>query len=87
MEQLSFLNPAPVEPPPQWELLCQTGPADLLAAIRAAAPRFERRLGQPATVAWCHPEALNGVREVAGIELRPRAGIAYKSWFYLGVKQ
>jgi hypothetical protein len=84
MEQLSFFNPTPAEPP-QWELLCQGDPAKLPAAIRQAAPRFRQRLGQRATVAWCHPDALNGVREVEGIELRARANVAYQSWFYLGV--
>ena len=83
MEQLQLFNPAPAEPP-QWELLCQCDPTKLPDAIHQAAPRFEERLGQRAAVAWCHPQALNGVREVDGIELRARAGIAYRSWFYLG---
>lgn len=59
-------------------------PALLPQAIAALAPRFERRLGRKPTVAWCHPQALNGVREVAGVELRPRAGVPYVGWFFLG---
>jgi len=67
------------------ELLWDIGPdlARLPAAVRAAAERHRQRLGVAPTVAWCHPQALNGVREVDGVALRARAGIGSVQWIYL----
>lgn len=70
------------------ELLCDSrspAHADLLAAIAADADAYRRRFGQPPTVAWCHPQALNGVRRVGEIELRPREGVGSVRWFYLSI--
>jgi len=71
------------------ELLWDIGPdpGRLPDAVRRAAARHAERLGVAPTVVYCHPQALNGVREVDGVALRARAGIGSVQWIYLAAKE
>ena len=95
--QLQLFDPGPAHaapwedatltPSPRGELLCQSLTVEALTAtIRADLVVYERRYGgQPATVAWVHPDVAAVIGEVAGVKVKPRAvGLAYRTWFWLG---